>query len=203
MPAPLPPLDTGTVADGLHILVEGVIDYDVASGFLREQLMGREFSGAGQVIRIRDVALSGIGAGKLALRVAFEGSTRGVIYFVGTPQFDPATRQVHVPDLDFDVASESIRIKGLAWLARDQAVQFLRERARFPIGDPVRLGYRYLTEGLNRNLSDDVRLSGEVLSVAPLDVHATKRVLYVRAIAEATARLTIREADRAVADSVR
>lgn len=195
---PLPPLDTGSVGDGLHILVEGVIDYDVASGFLREQLEGREFSGAGQRIRIRDVALSGIGGGRLALRVDFDGSTKGTVYFVGTPRFDPDTRQVWVPDLDFDVASESIRVRGLAWLARDQAVGFLRERARFPIGDPVRLGHQYLAEGLNRNLSDDVRLSGEVISVAPLDVHATQRVLRVRAIAEAAARLTIRENPPAV-----
>ena len=107
----------------------------------------------------------------------------GTIYFVGTPQFDPDTRQVHVPDLDFDLASRNLVLSGLAWLARDQAVRSLRERARFPIGDPLRLGYRYLTEGLNRNLSDDVRLSGEVLSIAPLDVYATTRVLRVRAIA--------------------
>lgn len=201
MPAPLPPLDTGTVADGLHILVEGVIDYGVASGFLREQLIGREFSGAGETIRIRDVALSGIGGGRLALRVDFTGDSRGTIYFVGTPKFEPETRQVHVPDLDFDVASEDLRLRGLTWLARDAALQFLRERARFPIGDPIRLGYRYLTEGLNRNLSDDVRLSGEVLSVAPLDVLATRRVLRVRAIAEGTARLTIREPGAVVTDS--
>lgn len=196
MPTPLPPLDRGEIAEGLHILVEGVIDYAVASGFLREQLMGREFSGAGERIRITDVALSGIGGGRLSLRVDFEGSSRGTLYLIGTPQFDNATRQVHVPDLDFDVASRNVLLEGLAWLARDQAVQLLRERARFPLGDPIRLGYRYLTEGLNRDLSDDVRLSGEVLSVAPLDVHATRRNLRVRAIAEAAARLTIRDAEK-------
>ncbi len=198
LPLPLPPLDTGAVEEGLHILVEGVVDYEVASGLLRNELRGRVFEGAGQQIQIRDVQLSGIGGGRLALRVAFTGSTRGTVYFVGTPRFDPQTLQVSVPDLDFDVASEDVLVRGLAWLARDQAVSFLRERARFPVGDPVRLGHHYLTEGLNRNLSDDVRLDGEVIDVLPLDVHATRRVLLVRAHARATARLTVRDADRTV-----
>ena len=193
VPVPLPPLDTGSVDQGLHILVEGVVDYDVASEVLTEQLRGRILEGAGQQIRIRNVELSGIGAGKLALRVEFDGSVRGSMYLVGTPRFDPETKQVYVPDLDFDVASEDLRVRGLAWLAKDRALTFLRERARFPIGDPIQLGQRYLVEGLNRNLSDDVRLSGEVISVVPLDVHATKRVLLLRAHARATARLIVRE----------
>jgi hypothetical protein len=193
VPVPLPPLDTGTVHQGLHILVEGVVDYDVASEVLTDQLGGRILEGAGQQIRIRRVELSGIGGGKLALRVEFDGSVRGSMYLVGTPRFDPKTNQVYVPDLDFDVASEDLRVRGLAWLGKERALSFLRERARFPIGDPIQIGQRYLVEGLNRNLSDDVRLSGEVISVVPLDVHATKRVLLLRAHAQATARLIVRE----------
>ena len=193
VPVPLPPLDTGNVGQGLHILVEGIVDYDVASEVLTEQLRGRVLAGAGQQIRIRGVELSGIGAGKLALRVEFDGSVRGSMYLVGTPRFDPETHQVHVPDLDFDVASEDLRVRGLAWLGKERALAFLRERARFPIGDPIQLGQRYLVEGLNRNLSDDVRLSGEVISIVPLDVHATRRVLLLRAHAQATARLIVRE----------
>jgi hypothetical protein len=160
---------------------------------LTEQLRGRVLAGAGHQIRIRGVELSGIGAGKLALRVEFDGSVRGSMYLVGTPRFDPETNQVHVPDLDFDVASEDLRVRGLAWLGKERALAFLRERARFPIGDPIQLGQRYLVEGLNRNLSDDVRLSGEVISIVPLDVHATRRVLLLRAHAQATARLIVRE----------
>lgn len=193
VPAPLPPLDTGTVEPGLHVLVEGVVDYEVASGVLTEQLRGRTFEGAGRRIRIREVELSGIGGGRLGMRIVYDGYARGSLWFVGTPHFDPATNQVSVPDLDVDVASEDLLVRGLAWLTRESTVAFLRERARFPVEDPVLLGRRYLLEGLNRNLSDDVRLSGEVISVLPVGVVATRRVLLVRAHAQANARLTIRE----------
>lgn len=195
---PLPPLDTGQVADGLHVLVEGSIDYDLASEFLSEQLVGRTFEGARQEIEISSARLYGIGGGRLALELGFRGSTRGRLFFVGTPQLDPQTRQVVIPDLDIEVSSRDLVLRGLTWLGRPRIVDFLRERARFPIEDPVQLGRRYLLEGLNRDLSDEVRLSGEVIDVRPLGVHATRKALIIRAQADARATLTIRPPDSTV-----
>ncbi len=195
---PLPPLDTGQVADGLHVLVEGSIDYDLASEFLSEQLVGRTFEGARQEIEISSARLYGIGGGRLALELGFRGSTRGRLFFVGTPQLDPQTRQVVIPDLDIEVSSRDLVLRGLTWLGRPRIVDFLRERARFPIEDPVQLGRRYLLEGLNRDLSDEVRLSGDRRCVRPLGVHATRKALIIRAQADARATLTIRPPDSTV-----
>ena len=189
---PLPPLDTGYVAEGVHVLVEGIIDYDLASEFVAEQLVGRTFEGAGHQIEVASARLYGIGAGRLALEVGFRGAARGRLYFVGTPQLDSETRQVVIPDLDIEFASRDLLLRGLTWLGRPALVDFLRERARFPIEDPVELGRHYLLEGLNRDLSDEVRLSGEVIDVRPLGVHATRRALLIRAQADARATLTIR-----------
>jgi hypothetical protein len=193
--APLPPLlSAATMTDGLHVLVEGVIQYALANQLLREQLVGRNFERAGQHITIDSVQLSGIGGGRLALEVAFRGSQRGRIFFVGTPHFDPATNQVSIPDLDVEIASAGILLTSLAWLGRGDIVDFLRARARFPVDDPIVLGTRYLTEGLNRDLADGVRLSGTVLDVQPLGVHATRTALFIRARAHATAHLTVSSA---------
>jgi hypothetical protein len=200
--APLPPLQVGTVDDAFHVLVEGVVQYDVANHLLSEQLVGRTFRKAGQHIRVADIELSGIGGGRLALQVSFDGSQRGRIFFVGTPHFDAAANQVSIPDLDVEVASAGILLTSLAWLGRDDIVDFLRDRARFSVDDPIALGTKYLTEGLNRNLSDDVRLSGTVLDVRPLQVHATRSAIFIRARAEATASLTVRPG-LADADSLR
>lgn len=196
---PLPPLDTGAVSEGLRVEVQGVVDYDVASSVIANELVGRTFERARHNVRITGARLYGIGAGRLALQVTFAGSSRGRLYFVGTPQLDPETRQVTIPDLDVEVTSSDILLRSLAWLGRSPLVDFLRERARFPIEDPIVLGRKYLTEGLNRELSEDVTLAGDVIEIQPVDVFATRRALFIRARAEATARLSVREAEGAEA----
>lgn len=192
---PLPPLDTGVVQEGLRVEVQGIVDYDVASSVIANELVGRTFERARHNVRITGARLYGIGGGRLALQITFTGSSRGRLYFVGTPELDPETRQVTIPDLDVELASSDVLLRSLAWLGRSPLVDFLRERARFPIEDPIVLGRKYLLEGLNRELSDDVTLSGEVIDVQPIGVHATQRALFIRASAEATARLTVREAE--------
>jgi hypothetical protein len=193
----LPPLDTASITEGLHVLLEGSVDYDMATGMLQRVLAGRQVRAAGHSLRIRDLRLSGIGGGRLALEVLFEGSTRGRIFFVGTPRYDAETSEVFVPDLDFDVASSHMLVSGLDWLRHDDFRRFLRERARFPVGDVMTEARGKLREGLNRNLSRDVRLSGEVHSVRPIGVHATKRALLVRAHALASAQLVVQSPPKA------
>jgi hypothetical protein len=197
---PLPPLDTGQVGDGLHILMEGRIDYGTAGELLTRELRGRTIERAGRTLRVRSVAVSGVGAGRLALGVDFDGSARGTVWFVGSPQYDAAAGEIVVPDLDFDVASRDLLVRGAAWIAgRGGLVEFLRDRARIPVADGVREGERLLREGLNRSLSRDVHIDGEVLAVRPLDVYASRHALIVQAHAEALGRMEIRRADGAAA----
>jgi hypothetical protein len=190
---PLPPLDTADVGDGLHILLEGVVDYRVASDMITSAVRGRSLERAGHTVALREVRLSGIGGGRLALEVRFDGDARGRVYFVGRPHYDPETNEVHVPDLDFDVATSDMLVSGLDWLRHDEFTALLRSRARFPVGDALNEARGHLLDGLNRNLSDDVRLTGAVDSVGVIGVHPTMRAIFVRAHARATARLDVRE----------
>jgi hypothetical protein len=187
---PLPPLEDGTVNPGLHILIEGFLEYPVISHILDEELAGTTFQQAGRSIRIIDLELSGIGNRRLALRVEFTGDASGDVYFVGTPQYDPITGLVSVPDLDFDVATSSLLVESLDWLGHGGFVAWIRERARWPVDDAIAEGRRLLLEGLNRNLSESVRLTGEVESVVPLAVIPTLKALRIQAHARASAHLT-------------
>jgi hypothetical protein len=190
-PKPLPPLDTATVTEGLHILAEGVIDYSTASQLLTRELRGRRFERAGRSLRIRKVTVSGIGGGRLAVQVEFDGSVAGHVYFVGTPRFDEAKGELYVPDLDFDVATSHLLVSGLDWIKHDDVVQLLRSKAHIPVADGLAQASRYLHDGLNRNLSRDVRLEGQVQTVRAIDVHATRRAILVHAHATATARMIV------------
>lgn len=197
-PTDLPPLTEGTVNDEAHILIEGLARYGPATERLTRELGEYEFTFGGSRIRIRRLDLQGIGDGKVALGVTFDGSARGTVYLVGTPAIEQEMRTVHVPDLQFDVETRNLLVGGLAWLAHSNLVQFLRNRARIPIADVMALADEQLRRGINRELSDDVTVEGEVLSSHLIDVVATREALIVRAGARARASLHVHQGERRV-----
>ena len=67
----------------------------------------------------------------------------------------------------------------------------LRERAVWPAAPAVDWMTGWILKGLNRDLSDDLRVSGEVDEVRILSVHALKDVLLVRVAVGGSARLFV------------
>ncbi len=190
-PSPLPPLAEAAVGDGLHILLEGVISYDLATDLLRRHLKGKKIERAGQTLQVRDIRLFGIGGGKLALELRFGGDVAGHIYFVGTPRYDAASNELFVPDLDYDVGSRNLLVSGVEWVRHDEIRNFFRDNARWSVGDVMKTGQEQLEKGLNRDLAPGVRLAAEVQQVQGLSVHARRTAIRLRAQADANARLTV------------
>lgn len=190
-PLPLPELDTAATATGLTIRATAAADYAVGSELLTEKLGGQTLEQSGHTVTIRRLQLSGIGGRKVALEVELSGAARGRVFLVGTPVFDEADGQIHVPDLEFDVATINLLVGGLDWLAHEEFVQLLREKARWPAEDLTKVAAEYLAQGLNSELSEGVRLEGRVHAVRILGVHPTREALVVHAAADATAKLIV------------
>jgi len=192
-PTPLPELHPAAVGDGLHILLEGVVGYDIATGLLQKHLRGRKVERGGQTLEVRDVRMFGIGGGKLALEVRFAGAASGHIYFIGTPRYDAGTNELFVPDLDYDVGSKSLLVSGVEWVKHDDVRDFFRQQARWSVGDVMQQGREQLLKGLNRDLAPGVSLSAEVTRLQGLSVHARRTAIRLRAQADANARLTVKQ----------
>jgi hypothetical protein len=190
---PLPQLYPAAVGDGLHILLEGVLDYSLASDLLKKQLAGKIIEGKGQTLVVKDVRLFGIGGGKLALEVDFRGTVSGRIYFIGTPRYNPNTKELFVPDLDYDAGSANLLVSGFEWLKHDDVRDYFRGHAQWPVGDIVAKGGEQLAKGLNRDLAPGVRLTADVKGVQALSVHAQRSAIRLRARADAYARLTVKQ----------
>lgn len=190
---PLPRLYPAAVGDGLHILMEGVLDYDIATRLLANQLRGKKVERAGRAIEVTDVRLFGIGGGKLALELRFKGAANGQIYFIGTPRYDARTNELFVPDLDYDVGSASSLVSGFEWMKHNDVREFFRRQARWSIGNIMTTGKEQLQRGLNRDLASGVRLSAEVRQIQGLSVHARRTAIRLRAQADANARLTVKQ----------
>jgi hypothetical protein len=191
---PLPPLRTTADADTggeLHVVLEGIFSYDAATGLLRKQLVGKVIRMAWRRARIEDITLRGIGSGRVALGVTLSGAVQGRLYLTGTPQLDLVTRQLTVPDLDFDIGSADVRANGLSWWHGDAIRDFLRAKAVIP--DSAALGgmERLAEHGMNRDLATGVRLEVALNDSRGMAVRATREQLVVRAVAEGQARLVV------------
>jgi hypothetical protein len=192
-PVPLPRQvsDTGT-PNGFHILLEGVLPYDVASKLLTEELGGERISKGGHTIRVERLRMFGVGGGKIALEVEFRGSATGRIYFVGTPHYDYSGDRLYVPDLDFDVGTTHVLVRGLEWLKHDDLKNYLRNKARWPVGGLIKQGREQLVKGLNQELSPGVQLSGSVEHVNIMSVHPSRDAVRVRAHADGVVTLSVK-----------
>jgi hypothetical protein len=100
---------------------------------------------------------------------------------------------VLVPDLDFDLDTDSRVVNGYAWLRSDDLRETIREHARFPVATALARGRELLTSGLNRALGDAVTLSATVDSVGVTGLYVTRDGLLLRADATGHARVAVRQ----------
>ena len=191
--APLPPLEREKAKhdQALHVLLEGELSYDIANGILQKNVVGKRIRRGARWITIRDARLSGIGGGRVALAIKFDGAASGIVYLVGTPRFDPDTRQLYVPDLAYDVSSSDLLVRGLEWMRRGDVQDVLRTRARFPVADLVEQARQRLERGMNRSLGQNAKLVSQIATGDVLAVRAVPGGILVRASANGTARLEV------------
>jgi hypothetical protein len=189
---PLPRLERrDSVGERLSVTLDGELGYDVANVHLRNAIRGKKIEIGPRSITIRDVTLSGIGGGRVALGVRFGGSARGLLYLTGTPRYDAESDQLLVPDLAYDLHTNDLLVRGVAWLKDDAIRDFLRERARFPVDDQLDRLRQLAENGMNRDLSPGVSLIANLDRARAVSVRATQRALLVRAQATGWARLDI------------
>lgn len=194
---PLPPLEAaGTPGSGAQVVVDAALGYPVATSLLRRALVGRSFEHEGERIQIRDVRLSGIGGGRVALGVTLAGRVRGQLYFTGTPRLDPVRHEISVPDLELDVGTAQVLVRGYAWLRGVDLRDFLRERARLPESQAVARLRGLAESAIDRTLAPGVTLSARIHDLRAASVRTTSREIRLRAVADAEFRLAI---DRAPA----
>jgi hypothetical protein len=188
---PLPPLGTGTFEPGLDLIVEGRAEWATLSGMLMDELAGTEVRHEGRTVTVDSLRVYGIGGGRIALDVRVSGDLAARLFFTGTPALDASSQVISLPDLDFDVATADVLLAAAAWMQRLGLRTLLRERATWPAAPVAAWLEQWLDEGLNRSISDDLRVSGQVASVTPREVYALREHLLVRIAARADARMYV------------
>jgi hypothetical protein len=190
---PLPPLARDTVVDGFRIEMDGLVDYATATRAVTSALAGRRFTRAGRTVAVQEIAVQPASRGRLLLSIAFAGDAAGRLQLIGTPRYQPASGIVDVPDLDFDLDTDSKLVSGYAWLRSDELRATIREKAHVPVQPALDKGRELLLSGLNRKLGDAVTLSATVDSVAVKGLFVTRDALIVRAEATGNAGVAVKQ----------
>jgi len=166
---PLPPSGRVAPGRGFQLQLTAELPYTVVDSMLKKKLVGHTFDARGHQVSVVGARLYGSGE-RVVLQVRVKGDARGTIYLVGTPQFDPVTRTISVPDLDFSVESRQLLPHVADWLMGDKLRDDLRDAARFELGDRIDRIRGDVDRALNRNLGRSVRMSGGVDALRPLGV---------------------------------
>lgn len=190
---PLPPLARGTVFDGFHIMMEGVVDYGTASRAITDATRGKHITVGGRTVSATGVVVTPRKGGKLALAITFAGDAAGTLVFSGVPRFDPKRGELFVPDLDYDLNSNDQLINSYSWLRSDVLRSAFRQRARVPVQPILERGRQLLGSGLNRKLGDAVTLSATVDSVSVKGLYVTRDGVVVRAEATGDAGMAVKQ----------
>ncbi|HEV8611903.1 MAG TPA: DUF4403 family protein [Gemmatimonadales bacterium] len=191
VPLPLPQLGAVRTDAGFSILIEAAFGYPVMSSELTSRLTGRSVKAAGGELKVKQITVLGVGAGRLALGLDFEGSASGRVWFLGTPSYDPVTGLVSVPDLNFDTRSAGMLVQGLAFLKANAIREFLRNQAKVPAGAMLEQVQAVATKQMNRQLAPGVQLSATIEKTEPAGILVRSDGLIIRARATGTGRLDL------------
>jgi hypothetical protein len=189
----LPKLERDSASEGYHIVIDGVVDYSIASHELTSALAAKSFTQSGKTIKVTAVSVLPQAKGRLALSVTFTGDANGTVKLVGTPKIDHAHSMVTVPDLDFDLQSDSKLLQTYSWLKSDGLRAELRKRASFSMQPALDRGRALLLEGLNRKIGDALTLTATVDSVAARGLYVTRDGLIIRAEAQGYAGVSVKQ----------
>lgn len=190
---PLPPLAHDTTANGFHVNLDGIIDYGAASAAVGLALTDKKVTQGGRTVTLTSVRVTPASNGRLALTVNFTGDAHGTLRFLGTPVYHPKRKEIAVPDLDYDLETDSQLINTYTWLKSDELRTTFRDKAHVPVTDALNKGKELLLSGLNRKIGDALTLSATVDSVAVRGLYVTRAGIIVRAEATGQAGVAVKQ----------
>lgn len=189
----LPPLGRDSVADGFHILMDGLIDYAAASRAVAHAIGHKTVSEAGKTVTVDTALVRPAPRGRVVLVVEFSGDARGQLHFIGTPVFDAKHGEITVPDLDYNLDTDDQLINTYSWLRSDALRSTMREKAHVPVAEALARGKDLLLKGLNRQVGSVMTLTATVDSVAVKGLYVTRAGLVVRGEASGRAAVSVKQ----------
>lgn len=198
---PLPALKVASaVPSGIRVPLDLELPFSEATRIANAELAGKAYKVGGRDLKIDSVAIAPGEANKLRISASIDyrggvlRNYRGVVHLDATPVFDPATRSIHFPDLEYALADRGSVFRRMAERAAHDTLRArLRENIRIPFGAQLDKVRGEVTRALTRPLGQGVMLRGNADAIQPASVVVRDRiVVHVVATGQATVSLGVR-----------
>jgi len=174
-----------------HVLTDIPLDYASLSKTLASRLTGKRVAKKGNFILITNASIFGNGGNQVVLRIDFSGDAVGHVYFVGKPEMSSLTQTVSLGGLRYDIATETLIQKAVAWLDLSEFRDLIASESVLGVTAATDRVRGLLATTLNRALSPSVSMQGTVESVQGIGVFADAKALHVRTMSNGTLSVTI------------
>lgn len=179
---PLPLLGrTSATTDTADVRMEGLLTWEAADSILSRKVVGKTIGTGWKRVTIDALEARSAGRGRILLDVTISGAAHGTLHVIGTPSYDPATDEISMPDLAFDVNSTGYLGQAAVWLVNGPFLDEVRDMARIKASVLMDELVRIVTKEVNRSLTEGVDLRGSLSGATVLDVHASRLGLVARA----------------------
>lgn len=174
---------------GFHISLESELPFEQLSREMTDQLKGTILSGKDGTVTIEKVRVYGSGR-SLVAAVDVKGSANGTVYLYGTPVYDPATRSLALRDADYTLETREVLSRSADWLLHTGMQEKLVRRAVWSIGDKIDAARESMSSALNKQVYDQVRISGRITDLRPVSVGLT--LTGIRAVLQADGNVDVK-----------
>lgn len=176
----LPPLSEHKKTNGFNIDLDIVASYDSLSSILTSELAGKSVMIKKNEVIFDSIAIQGAANEQLTIKVNFSGKRKGILYLVGTPEFDSLSQVVSFPDLTFDLATKNALLKSAKWMFNSKITDVMRQNARFDLNPHLTEMKKTVQKEMNREISGGIKLSGKIESITLNGIYPNHLNLVIR-----------------------
>jgi hypothetical protein len=172
-PRPLPPLDLAPqpVDPGFKLQVDADLSFEDAAKQLYQQVGGKPMQTEKGTFEVTKVGIRSQD-GLALLDLDLKGRVNGRLTLKARPAYDPDTGTLRLEDLDYTLETKSLFASFGEWLYRGTLHKTLKEKCGFFLDKSLKDLKEKTRRGLNRSLTPQVDLAGDVgtLQVAKVEV---------------------------------
>jgi hypothetical protein len=195
----VPNLSAANNPGGFNIYLEAALQYDSLSGVMNGYLRDKRFNLSEGLIKkhiiVKEAGVSGDEGGNMRIRLLFEGSHKGTIYFRGKPSYNPETKTIEVKDLDYDLETKDFLLKTARWLFNKKIISELKKYTVFDLSSYYNTATTTINSWLNREWTKGIRGAGSVRDLTLTNVYALPQHLLIRSNCTGQLSVSITEID--------
>lgn len=168
------------VQDDFKIGLISLVSYEDAARLATRQFAGEKFSFLGGQYHVEVTSIDMYGQNdRLVIKAGLKGSISGDIYLKGIPYYDPATQQLSLKGLDYDLDTRNTIVRTAGWLLQGQFSRMMEKKMIFPVGGQIADAKSTIQKTLaNYKVTEGVVVKGILSDIVPDNVYLTPKHLY-------------------------